>query len=79
MAYTQFIPDDMINPYGTNQLEGCVKFATPLPEQLVGMVPTTATNADCVQDPRYTLCVFDEDKSSFLYDDPDATGTATFE
>ncbi len=79
MAYTQFVPDNMLQPYGTNQLETCIKFATPLPEQLVGMVPTTATNTDCVQDPCYTLCVFDEDKSSFLYDYPDTTGTATFE
>lgn len=70
MAYEQFIADDLLGFYGTNQLQQCVKFKTANPEQLVGLVPTDPVNADCVQEPCYTLCAFQGDKNAFLYDYP---------
>ena len=84
MGYKQFIADGILTPYGTNQPEYCVPFKTPLPEQILGLVPTDPVNTDCVPEPCYTLCVFgtdsngDKDSSSFLYNFPDADGTATF-
>jgi hypothetical protein len=84
MGYTQFIGDDIATFYGTVQRNECVAFRTPIPFQIVGLVPTDPVNTDCVQDPCYTLCVVGEDAdgnkdmSSFLYDFPDENGTATF-
>ena len=79
MSYEQVTADNILGFYGTNQINECVPFKLPLPEQLVGLVQTNPDDsANCVVDPCYTLTVFEEDKNSFLYDYPVTTGNANF-
>jgi hypothetical protein len=80
MGYQQFTGDELLGFYGTNQIQKCTPFKLPLPEQLVGLVPTNPEDPNaCVQDPCYTLCVFGEDNNAFLYDYPIVSGNADFE
>lgn len=78
MSNIQFAAENQLTFYGTNQIEDCVPFRSAIPEQIVGLVNVAPITTDCVQPPCYTLTVFDEDKSAFLFDYPTITGNALF-
>lgn len=78
MATIQFVGDENIKFYGTNQLQAEVGFGSDQPIQIVGLVPCQKENESCVGDPCQTLNIFSIDKNSFLFEFTDLSQPADF-
>jgi hypothetical protein len=68
MAIINFVGEGIVNWYGTNVLNECVKFGSSAnAEQIVGLVPCKIEGVNCVTD-CFTVPTFPGDFNSFLFE-----------
>ena len=68
MATINFVGDSLVNWYGTNVLNECVKFGSgTIAEQIIGFVPCKIEGTTCVND-CFTVPAFSGDFNSFLFE-----------
>jgi hypothetical protein len=69
MATIEFTGDGVLNFYGTNVLNDCVKFSSgATAEQLLGLVPCLKNDDTLCTKSCFTVPVFDGDFNSFLFE-----------
>ena len=69
---------EIVEQYGSNHRQTCVKFGGNIPVQIVGFVGTYPIDTDCIQNPCIQIPAFDGDFNSFLYEFPSPTDTADY-
>lgn len=68
MATTTFVKEGILEFYGTNVLNDCVKFGvSSIATQIIGLVPCTIDSLECTQD-CFTVPCFAGDFNSFLFE-----------
>ena len=78
MANTTFTADNIVNWYGNNVLNDCVKFGSSVvATQIVGLVPCVVDSLECTKD-CFTVPCFAGDFNSFLFEFTPAVLNADF-